>query len=173
MAQPKLAIIAALSHNHVIGQNGDIPWHLPTDQAFFKETTLHHAIIMGSKTFWSLPEKVRPFPKRTSVVISRTAQESTDNLFWVKSPDEALTKARAHALAHQQDVVFVGGGGEIYNHYLPQVARMYLTHIHADYDGNAFFPSTYLTMQWHKELIADHLATETQPGFTIVQYDRI
>ncbi|MFZ1655235.1 MAG: dihydrofolate reductase [Candidatus Moraniibacteriota bacterium] len=133
MPKPRLSIIAAISENRVIGNDGKIPWHLKDDFRRFKERTLGHVIIMGRKTYESIG---RPLPGRTNIVITRDTGREIPGCVVVGSLAEALERARAI----ETEEVFICGGGQIYTEALSQADRLYLTVVHAIMDGDAFFP---------------------------------
>ncbi len=131
-----ISLIAAVSKNHVIGKNNDLPWHLPDDMKYFMQTTKEHYVIMGRKNYESIPEKFRPLPNRTNIVVTRTKDFNAPNCLVVNSVEEAL------ALTKQanQNEIFVIGGSEIYKLGLPVAERLYLTEIDAVIDGDTYFP---------------------------------
>jgi len=133
-----LSIIAALSDNGVIGRDNALPWRLPADLARFKQLTLGKPIVMGRKTWESLPGLL---PHRTHVVVTRDRDYRAEGVMIVHSLDEAVR------LAEDVDELMVIGGAEIYRQALPLAARMYLTRVHADIEGDAFFPS-YPVADW-------------------------
>ncbi|MFQ5703328.1 MAG: dihydrofolate reductase [Gemmatimonadales bacterium] len=126
-----VSLVAAMSENGVIGMKGDLPWHLPTDLARFKELTTGHTIIMGRKTFDSVG---RPLPNRRTIVVTRDENFVREGVVTSNSIEQALT------LVDGEDEVFVVGGGEIYRLALPLVDRIYLTVVHAELEGDTFFP---------------------------------
>jgi dihydrofolate reductase len=128
-----LSIITAVSENHVIGKNNDLVWYLPADLKYFKNKTLGHSLIMGRKTFESFG---KPLPKRTSIVITRQTdyQIPSDNCFVVHSLQQAIERVSS------EDEAFIAGGSEIYRQALPLAQKLYLTRIHANFDGDTFFP---------------------------------
>ena len=130
------SIIVAASENNVIGKEGDLPWHLPDDMKYFKNTTLNHPIIMGRKTFESFGSKA--LPKRTNIIISRKAHESdfVSDLLWVGSIEEAMQKAQNTGA----DEAFIIGGGNIYSQALPLCSKVYITRIHTSIEGDTHFP---------------------------------
>ncbi len=129
-----LSIIAAVANNGVIGKEGGLPWYLPEDLKRFKRLTTGHVVVMGRKTWESLPEHVRPLPKRTNVVVTRQAgYRVPPGVYLFPSLDEAL-----HAFAGRD--VFVIGGGEIYAQALPRMDVLHITHVDEDIDGDVFFP---------------------------------
>ncbi len=159
----RLSLIAAVDKNHVIGQDGRLPWHLPEDFAWFKKITIGKPVIMGRKTFESIG---RPLPQRTNIVISRHAH-GTPGVTWVTSLEAALTEAH-----HQQaEEIMVIGGGEIYRQALPHADRLYLTEVDIIVSGDSFFPD-FRAHEWQRTVLATHAPQDTKPGFTIVQYDR-
>ncbi|MBC9131631.1 type 3 dihydrofolate reductase [Frischella sp. Ac48] len=149
-----LSIIVAMANNQVIGLNNQMPWHLPADLAWFKKNTLHKPVIMGRKTFESIG---RPLPNRHNIIISRTPQTSNNpNITWTTSLPAAL------AIVKTSPEVFIIGGGNIYQQVLPQVNRLYLTHINTDVAGDTHFPN-YHCEQWQSIFKEYHLADEKNP----------
>lgn len=126
-----LSLIAAMSKNRVIGNQGKIPWHLPEDMTHFKESTMGHSIIMGRKTFDSIGKAL---PGRKNIVITRNAAWKNEGLKVVHSLPEALT------LCQDEKEVFIIGGAEIYTQAYPHVDRLLFTFIEQDFAGDAFFP---------------------------------
>jgi dihydrofolate reductase len=129
----RISAIAAMSMNRVIGKDNQIPWYLPADLKFFKQTTLGHHIIMGRKNYLSLG---KPLPGRINVVITRNPFFISSGCIIVHSLEEAL------AIAHVQDEseAFVIGGGEIYRLALPFLHRIYLTTLDLHVEGDVYFP---------------------------------
>lgn len=135
-----VSVIAAVSENGVIGNDNDLPWHLPEDLKFFKRTTLGHPIIIGRKTFESFGG--RPLPKRRNLIITRNPEYSATGAEVFMSLEEALGSCA------DDEEVFVCGGAQIYEMALPQANRLYLTLVHAVIDGSVCFPE-YDTNAWH------------------------
>ena len=129
-----LSLIAAVARNGVIGRDNQLLWHLPGDMRHFRETTRGKPVIMGRKTWESLPEKFRPLPGRLNVVVSRTPDYAAPGAVLAGSLEDALGKAG------EDDEVFVIGGAELYCQALPLAERLYLTEISADFDGDTRFP---------------------------------
>ena len=129
-----LHLIFARAANGVIGRNGQLPWHLPEDLAHFKRTTLGCPVIMGRKTWDSLPARSRPLPGRRNVVVSRNAALRLEGA--ELAPDLAAALARVAGAPR----VFVIGGAQLYAQALPLAHTLVLTEIDADLDGDAFFP---------------------------------
>lgn len=132
-----ITLIAALSTNRVIGDDGKIPWRLPEDLKHFRDRTREHPIIMGRKTFETLP---KPLPHRTHIVISRSVQkeENRDGVFWVSNLLDALKTAEKCPGGEKE--IFITGGGEIYKAALPLATHLDLTLIQKEYYGDAYFP---------------------------------
>ena len=127
------SIIVAKAMNQVIGNNGRLPWHLPADMQHFKDTTLGHHVIMGRKTFESLPG---PLPGRKLIILSRNLNyQAPDSLV---APE--LRAALALAEQASETEVFIAGGGAVYAEALPWVDKLYLTEVQAQVKGDAFFP---------------------------------
>lgn len=135
-----LHLIYARSRNNVIGVRGDLPWHLPEDLAHFKNTTLGQPVIMGRVTWQSIPEKFRPLPGRTNVVVSRQPDFSAPGAQVVSSLQAGLD------LFPAEQVVWLIGGAQLYSQALPLAQQLVITEIDADYEGDAFAP----TLQAHE-----------------------
>lgn len=131
---PKIGLIYARARNGVIGRDGVMPWHLPEDLAHFKRTTLNHPVIMGRKTWDSLPPRFRPLPGRTNIVITRQSSWHADGAHRAASLSEALR------LCHGAEKIWVIGGAQIYAHALPLADEVVVTEIDADFEGDAYAP---------------------------------
>ncbi len=159
----KVAIIVAVSANGVIGRDNDLPWRLSADLARFKRLTMGHHLIMGRRTFASIG---RPLPGRTTVVLSRGRPELPDGVLLASSLDEAL------ALCSGDDQVFVAGGAAVFAECLPRAERVYLTRLHADFEGDVFFPPFEET-DWDLVSREDHRAAEGEPcDYSFLTYQR-
>lgn len=131
----RVSMIVAMSENRTIGRDGDLPWRLPDDLKRFKRLTMGHAIIMGRKTFDSIG---RPLPGRTNIVLSRDPAYRADGVDVVDSLDAALSLAAEREGA---DEAFIIGGAALFDLGLPRADRIYLTAVHANVDGDVFFPA--------------------------------
>lgn len=137
-----ISIVVAIADKWAIGYKNDLLWHLPADLKRFKETTTGHSIIMGSKTFSSLPHGA--LPNRRNIVLSRTKQEFK-GAEWVGSPEDAIK------LVSNEDEAFVIGGAQVYKQLLPYTDKLYLTRVHADFPhADTFFPE--LNMEEWEEI---------------------
>ena len=130
----KISAIVAAASNNVIGKNNDMPWHMPADLKHFKSITTGHHIIMGRKNYQSIG---RPLPNRTNVIITSNRQFYVSGCKIVHSLEEALTIAHE---ANEREA-FIIGGGSIYNLALPIIDKIYFTEIHAQIEGDVFFPA--------------------------------
>lgn len=131
-----ISLIAARAANGVIGTDNRLPWHLPDDMKFFMQTTSGHAVIMGRKNYLSIPEKFRPLPNRLNIVLTRNPEFVAPGCTIVHQSQDALQAAGTFG----KDEVFVIGGAEIYQLFINQANRLYLTEIQAEAVGNTFFP---------------------------------
>ena len=128
-----LSLIAAVARQRVIGKDNRLLWHLPEDMKYFRETTRGRPVIMGRKTWESLPEKFRLLPGRHNLVVSRNPA--------YPAPGATLVASLAEAIKHAgEGEIFVIGGEMLYRQALPLAQRLYLTEIERDFDGDAFFP---------------------------------
>jgi dihydrofolate reductase len=132
---PILSMIAALARNNVIGLDNTLPWHLPEDLKHFRAITLGKPVIMGRKTWDSLPPKFRPLPGRRNIVISRNRKLA------IAGAEVVDSLAAALALLDTDAEGIVIGGAELYRLALPLADRLYLTRIDAEFAGDAFFPA--------------------------------
>ena len=126
-----ISIIVAASANNVIGAQGDLPWRLSDDLKRFKAVTMGKPIIMGRKTWESIG---RPLPGRQNIVITRQEDFAADGCDVVPSTEAAA------AAAGDADEIMVIGGSQVYELFLPKAERLYVTRVHADVEGDAFFP---------------------------------
>lgn len=162
----KLSLIAALAANNVIGRNNQVPWRLPTDLRRFKALTMGHHLIMGRKTFDSVG---RPLPGRVNVVITRREDWSAAGVTVEHSLEEALRVAADAADAE----AFIAGGAEIYELAIHRADRMYLTRVHAEVEGDTFFPEFDDVSEW-RLVDAEHFEADerNEYPFSFLTYDR-
>jgi dihydrofolate reductase len=130
-----VALVAAVARNGVIGRSGGIPWHLPEDMARFRDLTMGHPVVMGRRTWESLPDRFRPLPGRRNVVVTRNPGWSAQGADRAASVEDALR------LLEHEPRVFVIGGGEIYAAALPHADELHLTEIDAEVEGDTTFPA--------------------------------
>jgi dihydrofolate reductase len=130
----RVALVAAVARGGVIGRAGTIPWRLPEDMAYFRELTTGHAVVMGRRTWDSLPDRFRPLPGRRNVVVTRSPEWRADGAEAAGSLEAAL------ALLAGEERVFVIGGAEVYAAALPLADELLLTEIELDVEGDTCFP---------------------------------
>lgn len=136
-AQPALALIWAMAENRVIGRGNTLPWRLPGEMQYFRAITLGKPVIMGRKTFESL---AKPLPGRTNIVVTRNASFDHPRVKVARDLDAAIEIARGQALIDGVDEIMVIGGAELYAAALPLADRLYMTLVHAEPEGDTFFP---------------------------------
>lgn len=173
MSKIKLSAIVAMAENRIIGRDNTLIWHLPDDLKHFKKTTMGKPMIMGRKSFESLPGIL---PGRPHIIVTRKPADDTpdESVYYAASVEAAITKARALAEKEGLNEIFITGGGEIYKQTLPLVDRLYLTLVHQDYEGDTSFPK----INWDDWDIADTEEFEEdeakdRPAFTIFTLDRV
>ncbi len=155
-----LSLIAAISENNCIGKNNALLWHIPEDMKHFKEITIGKTVMMGRKTWESLPEKYRPLPKRTNIVVTRQTNYTVpENAFCYPSIESALA-------VHGDNEIMVIGGGQIYAATIDMADTIYITHVHRVVEGDVFFPS--IDMSKWKEV-----EREDREEFSFVTYKKI
>lgn len=154
-------LIYARAANGVIGNNNAMPWHLPEDLAHFKQLTNGWPVIMGRKTWDSLPPKFRPLPGRVNLVITRQTGWAADGATVMPGLAEAL------AFCHASSEVWVIGGAQIYALAEPLAQRAEVTEIHQDFVGDAFAPS--LGPAWHESGREDRVSAKGL-AFSFVTY---
>jgi dihydrofolate reductase len=162
----RLSIIAALSTNGVIGRDNGLPWHLSTDLKRLKALTMGHHFLMGRKTYESVG---RPLPGRTIVAITRQQGYTPPGIIVVHSLEDAI---RVAADAND-DEAFIGGGAEIFEQALHRADRMYLTRVHAEVEGDTWFPEFDDVSEWHLT-DAEHFDADEKNDypFSFLTYER-
>lgn len=164
----RLALIAAVARNGVIGRDNGLPWHIPEDLRHFREVTLGKPLVMGRRTWDSIG---RPLPGRPSLVVSRDAGFMPEGAEVFLDLEAALRRARALAGESGAEEAMVIGGAQIYAAVLDEVERLYLTEVHADIAGDTHFPEVDWSA-WRETVRREFPATVQAPGWAFVQYDR-
>ena len=165
MSVPRINLIYACARNGVIGRDNSLPWHLPEDMAHFKECTVGAPVIMGRKTWDSLPPKFRPLPERTNIVVTRYEQWEAEGALKASSIEEALQ------LVPQAPEVWVIGGAQIYEAALPLASRAYVTQIDETFEGDAYAPEL-IEGQWQEIQSTETLISTTGLKYRFVIYER-
>ena len=161
---PEIVIIVAVAKNRVIGKDNQLIWNIPADMAHFKTLTAGHTVVMGRKTWESLPPRFRPLPGRRNIVISRQADYAATGAELADSLDSAL------ALAAGDKTVFIIGGEQIYSQALALADRLEITEVDLEPAGDAWFPEIP-SAEWRitqKETPTGQVGT----GFSFVTYCR-
>ncbi|HCC71298.1 MAG TPA: hypothetical protein DEQ09_09135 [Bacteroidales bacterium] len=127
-----ISIIVAVASNNAIGKNNELLWHIPDDLKRFKKLTLGHCLIMGKSTWYSLP--LKPLPGRTNIVLTDDPCECIDECITAYSVQDALDKCE------KTKEIFIIGGGSVYRQFLDIADRLFITHVHKDFDADTFFP---------------------------------
>jgi len=138
----QISIIVAIASNFAIGKDNDLLWHISKDLKRFKALTQGHYIVMGKKTYFSLP--VRPLKNRTNMVITDIEDEQIDDCLMAYSIEDAINKMDT------EKENFIIGGGSIYTQFLPHANKLYLTKVHKSFDADTFFPELSLK-EWKLE----------------------
>jgi dihydrofolate reductase len=163
-----ISLIAAVSSNQVIGKDNDLPWKLPDDMKYFMDSTKGHHVIMGRKNYESIPDKFRPLPSRTNIVVTRQENFKAPGCIVVNSIERGLDIARNNGELE----VFIIGGAEIYKQGLASTQRMYLTEINAEIKGDTYFPEVD-KKEWIETSRIPHDADERHPyDFDFVIYEK-
>jgi dihydrofolate reductase len=159
----KLSLIAAMSENRVIGHENRLPWHLPADLQHFKTITLGKPVLMGRKTWESLG---RPLPGRTNIVITRDSGYVAEGCVVAHSLEEAVRAAGEAA------EVMVIGGAQLYRQALPLADTLYLTLVHAEFQGDTRFPA-WQPKDWRETARIDHVADDRNPhAYSFITLER-
>lgn len=158
----KITLVAALAENRVIGNQNQIPWHIPEDFAFFKQFTSGKTVIMGRKTWDSLPRK--PLPQRRNIVISRQTDFQADGAECFSSLEQALESCSSEA------EIIIMGGEQIYQQAVEFATDLRLTEIQLTPDGDTFFPK--FSLETWQEISREHHISEKKIAFDFVHYIR-
>jgi dihydrofolate reductase len=169
-ASPRIVLVVAVAENGVIGSHGTLPWRLKSDMAHFKDATLNRPVVMGRKTWESLPRK--PLPGRTNIVLTRHKDFAAPGALVASSLDYALAAARGDALRRGAGEIAVIGGAEIFALTLPLADRLDFTRVHANPKGDTVFPDFPLSM-WREAARREFpVAPGDEAAFTRISYER-
>jgi len=169
MSEPRIALVAAVARNGVIGKDGDLPWRLPSDLRRFRDLTMSAPVIMGRKTWESLPNP--PLKGRINIVVSGQAERVFAGAVTVADTATALTFARIEATALGSDIMVIGGA-TIYTNFMDKADTLYITEVHAEPDGDVHFPKIEQT-SW-REVQRVNVTGEDKDDFDydLVRYER-
>ena len=157
-----VAIVVARAGSGVIGRDGGLPWHLPSDLRRFRELTLGHTVIMGRRTYESIPDRFRPLPERRNLVLS-------SNPDW-RAPGAEVFRDLATALDACDGDCFVIGGERTYCEALALAERVYATEVEGEIDGDVFFPAL-APGEWRRVQQSERVV-ENEHGFSFCVYER-
>ncbi len=132
MKKKKISIIVAIAANNAIGKDNDLLWHISEDLKRFKRLTKDHFVVMGKRTYFSLP--TRPLPHRTNMVITDVPGEKIDNCVMAYSIEDAIEKM------DPQKENFIIGGGSVYRQFMPLADKLYITRVHKTFEADTFYP---------------------------------
>ena len=165
-----ISIIVAIAENYAIGKKGDLLCHLPADLKHFKEITSGKTVMMGERTFYSLPK--HPLPNRRNIVLTDVHGRTFEGAEAVYSIEE-LVKSIKPKTNSQEEEAFVIGGGMVYRQMMPLADKLYITHIHHSWeDADTFFPEIKES-EWKLLNAEKHYADEKNPyDFTFAEYGR-
>ena len=161
---PEIIIIAAVAKNRVIGKDNQLLWNIPEDMAHFKALTQGHTVLMGRKTWESLPERFRPLPGRRNIVITRQAGFAAPGAELAGSLEAGL------ALTGKNETVFVIGGADVYRQAMLLAQRLEITEVDLSPDGDSWFPEIPADVWAESERKTPPGRTDT--GFSFVSYRR-
>ncbi len=160
-----ISIIVAIAENLAIGKNNDLLWHIPADLKRFKQITSGHPVIMGKRTWESLPR--RPLPNRRNIVITDNPGEQIEGCEMAYSIEDAVEMCRA------DEENFIIGGASVYRQFLPHADRLYLTLVHKPFEADVFFPEIDFS-QWKMIAKEDFLPDEVNDfSYSNETYDRV
>lgn len=163
-----ISLIAAIAENRAIGKNNQLLWRLPNDMKFFRDTTMNHCVVTGRKNYESIPPQFRPLPGRTNIVVTHRENYPAPGALVVSNIPAALEAART--LGEKE--LFIVGGGEIYAQTIDIADRLYITHVHANYDADAYFPPID-PLKWKSVWREAHASDEKHlHAFTFEIYER-
>jgi len=165
-----ISAIVAMADNFCIGKDNDLPWHIPEDLKRFKTLTMGKPVIMGRRTFESIYARLgEPLPGRTNIVVSRGGFKA-EGVVVCQDITAAIEKARELVnLIKNTDEIFIIGGAQIYELAMPYIDRLYMTKIHTDVDGDAFFP-VLDEKEWQQTARQDF---EGVPAFSFITLERV
>jgi len=172
-AQPKepvIALVVAMGENRAIGHGGDLPWRLHSDMRYFRKITMGKPVIMGRRTFKSLP---RVLDGRLNVVLSRDRGFVAPSAVMAHSLEEGLEAARASAARTGAEEIMIIGGEDVFREVLPQAGRIYLTEVHATPAADTWFPELD-RREWREVSREAHLAgPKDDHAFSLVVLERV
>jgi len=167
---PVIALVVAMGENRAIGRGGDLPWHLRSDMKFFRRVTMGKPVIMGRRTFKSLP---RVLDGRLNIVLTRDSGFVAPDAVMAGSLEEGLRAARDSCARTGAEEIMIIGGEDVFREVLPQVGRIYLTEVHASPEADTWFPELEAG-QWREMFRERHEAgPKDDHAFSFVVLERV
>lgn len=166
----KISLIVAIAKNNAIGKNNQLLWHLPADMKYFKEKTTGHCVLTGRKNYESIPDKFRPLPNRTNIVVTRDSNYNAPGANVVNSIEQGIELAKSL----NETELFIIGGGQIYMECMVKnlVSTLYVTHVDVIAEGDVFFPA-FNPHKWHKSISEICSADDKNPfNYEFVVYKK-
>jgi dihydrofolate reductase len=161
----KISIIAAVADNYAIGKSNNLPWRLPADLKHFRKLTTGHAVVMGKRTYESLPNG--PLPNRKNIVLTSIMSEGVNEKYY-----EADSLEDALYLCENIKEVFIMGGATVYRQCIDKVDTMYITWVHGNFSADTYFPE-FNFEEWNEVSRTDHDADEQNPyPYSFSEYER-
>ena len=165
--RPTISFVVAMDRNRLIGQGSGLPWRLPDEIRRFKEITMGHPVLMGRKTYETIPQKFRPLPGRTNIILTRQQEYDAPGCIVVHSLQEALS-----AVSPEEELMVIGGS-QLFDALLPIVDRLYLTEIDDEYEGDVYFPALDMN-QWREVAREEHPRDDRHASpFVFLVLDRV
>lgn len=165
-----IVLVVAVAENGVIGRNNQLPWRIKSDLKYFRTVTMNKPVVMGRKTYVSIG---KPLPGRTNIVVTRREDFTVAGVLVAPGLPQALAAARGDALRRGTNEIAVIGGTEIFNQTLPVADRLALTQVHANPEGDTYFPGIDPAVWREIERTPQPQGPDDEYGFTIVHYERL
>ncbi len=160
--------IVAVAENGAIGKDNRLLWRLPNDMKFFKDHTTGHCVVTGRRNYESIPDKFRPLPDRTNIVVTRQENYSAPGAIVVRTIDDAIAEAKNRG----EDKLYIIGGGEIYKQTLDKSDEILYTKVHHSFEADTFFPALDMNV-WKEEWREEHKQDEKHGfDYTFIRYAR-
>lgn len=166
---PDIILVVAAAENGVIGRDNALPWRIKSDLKFFKSVTMNKPVVMGRKTYVSIG---KPLPGRTNIVVTRQDDFAAPGVLVAPGIEQALDAARGDALRRGSNEIAVIGGTEIFKQTLPVADRLVLTQVHANPEGDTYFPAIDPAVWREIDRSPQPQGPDDEYGFTIVNYER-
>ncbi len=164
-----IVLVVAVAENGVIGRNNQLPWRIRSDLKYFRAITMNKPVVMGRKTYVSIG---RPLPGRTNIVVTRQDDFTAPGVLVASGLDQAMAAARGDALRRGTNEIAVIGGTEIFHQTLPLADRLALTQVHANPEGDTYFPPVDPAVWRETSRTPQPQGADDDYGFTIVNYER-